>query len=48
LLGVVFGRERRAWHDHLAGTSVVYDWGSRVARLSTPLAAWLERKGPEV
>lgn len=45
LLGVVFGRERRAWHDHFAGTAVVYDWGSRTARLSTPLAAWLERKG---
>jgi uncharacterized RDD family membrane protein YckC len=47
LLGVVFGSERRAWHDHLAGTAVVYDWGSRTARMSTPLAAWLERKGPE-
>jgi uncharacterized RDD family membrane protein YckC len=45
LLGIVFGRERRAWHDHFAGTAVVYDWGSRTARLSTPLAAWLERKG---
>ena len=45
LLGVVFGRERRAWHDHLARTAVVYDWGSRTARMSTPLAAWLERKG---
>jgi len=47
LLGVLFGRERRAWHDHFAGTAVVYDWGSRTARLSTPLAAWLERKGME-
>lgn len=47
LLGVLFGRERRAWHDHFAGTAVVYDWGSRTARLSTPLAAWLERKGVE-
>jgi uncharacterized RDD family membrane protein YckC len=47
LLGVVFGRERRAWHDHFAGTAVVYDWGSRTARMSTPLAAWLERKGLE-
>lgn len=45
LLGVLFGRERRAWHDHFAGTAVVYDWGSRTARLSSPLAAWLERKG---
>ena len=47
LLGALFGRERRAWHDHFAGTAVVYDWGSRTARLSTPLAAWLERKGME-
>ena len=47
LLGVLFGRERRAWHDHFAGTAVVYDWGSRTARLSTPLATWLERKGME-
>ncbi len=47
LLGIPFGRERRAWHDRFAGTAVVYDWGSRTARLSTPLAAWLERKGLE-
>lgn len=44
LVGVVFGRERRAWHDRLARTAVVYDWGSRTARLSTPLAAWLNRR----
>lgn len=44
LLGIAFGRDRRAWHDHFAGTAAVYDWGSRTARLSTPLAAWLERK----
>ena len=24
--GILFGRERRAWHDHFAGTAVVYDW----------------------
>ncbi|HEX6146807.1 MAG TPA: RDD family protein [Acidimicrobiia bacterium] len=47
LFGVVFGRERRAWHDLLARTAVVYDWGSRTARMSTPLAAWLERKSPQ-
>lgn len=45
LLGVVFGRERRAWHDHLAGTAVVYDWGSRTAAMPTPLAKFLERRG---
>ncbi len=47
LLGIVFGRERRAWHDHLARTAVVYDWGSRAAQMPTPLAAWLERRTPE-
>jgi uncharacterized RDD family membrane protein YckC len=45
LLGVIFGRERRAWHDHLAGTAVVYDWGSRTAQMPTPLAEFLERRG---
>jgi uncharacterized RDD family membrane protein YckC len=44
LLGVIFGRERRAWHDHFAGTAVVYDWGSRTAAMPTPLAKFLERR----
>jgi uncharacterized RDD family membrane protein YckC len=44
LFGIVFGRERRAWHDHFAGTAVVYDWGSRTASLPTPLAKYLERR----
>jgi uncharacterized RDD family membrane protein YckC len=44
LFGIVWGRERRAWHDHLAGTAVVYDWGSRTASLPTPLAKYLERR----
>ena len=44
LLGIVFGRERRAWHDHIGGTAVVYDWGSRTAAMPTPLAEWLQRK----
>lgn len=47
LLGVVFGRERRAWHDHFAGTAVVYDWGSRTAAMPTPLAKFLERRSEE-
>jgi uncharacterized RDD family membrane protein YckC len=45
LIGVVWGRERRAWHDHFAGSAVVYDWGSRAAQMSSPLADWLERRG---
>ena len=47
LLGIIFGQERRAWHDHFAGTAVVYDWGSRTARMPTPLADWLVRRQEE-
>ncbi len=47
LIGIVFGRERRAWHDHFAGSAVVYDWGSRTAAMPTPLARFLERRGEE-
>ena len=47
LLGVVFGRERRAWHDHIAGSAVVYDWGSRTAAMPTPLAEFLSRRAEE-
>jgi uncharacterized RDD family membrane protein YckC len=32
-LGIVVGRERRALHDVLAGTTVVYGWDARAARL---------------
>jgi uncharacterized RDD family membrane protein YckC len=45
LLGIMFGHERRAWHDHFAGSAVVYDWGSRTAQMPTPLAEFLERRG---
>jgi uncharacterized RDD family membrane protein YckC len=45
LLGVVFNRERQAWHDRFAKTAVVYDWGSRTAAMPTPLADYLERRG---
>jgi uncharacterized RDD family membrane protein YckC len=45
LLGVVFNPQRQAWHDRLAGTTVVYDWGSRRATMPTPLADFLDRKG---
>jgi uncharacterized RDD family membrane protein YckC len=31
-IGIVVGRERRALHDVLAGTTVVYDWNARDAR----------------
>jgi uncharacterized RDD family membrane protein YckC len=45
LFGIVWGKERRAWHDHFAGSAVVYDWGSRAAQMPSPLADWLERRG---
>lgn len=45
LLGVVFNPHRQAWHDRLARTAVVYDWGSRTATMPTPLADFLERRG---
>jgi uncharacterized RDD family membrane protein YckC len=48
LLGVVFNPQRQAWHDRLAGTAVVYDWGSRTAVMPTPLADFLERRGAGV
>ncbi len=43
-LGILVGRERRALHDVIAGTAVVYDWGDRPAELPAPLTRWLERK----
>jgi uncharacterized RDD family membrane protein YckC len=42
---MVVDRERRAWHDLLAGSSVVYDWGGRPAQLPTPLARWIAIHG---
>jgi len=42
-LGILIGRERRAWHDHLAGTAVVYSWDARAARLR-----WLAKQDPGV
>lgn len=48
LLGVVFNPNRQAWHDRLAKTAVVYDWGTRTATMPTPLADFLERKGADV
>jgi uncharacterized RDD family membrane protein YckC len=41
-LGIVFQRDRRALDDFIAGTSVVYDWDARAARLR-----WIARReGP--
>jgi uncharacterized RDD family membrane protein YckC len=42
---MVVDRERRALHDLLAGSAVVYDWGGRPAQLPTPLARWIADHG---
>jgi uncharacterized RDD family membrane protein YckC len=33
LVGIVIGREHRAFHDVVGDTTVVYDWDARAARL---------------
>lgn len=45
---MILGRERRALHDVIAGSAVVYDWGDRPAQLPAPLTRWLERRGVAV
>lgn len=45
-VGLLLGSERRALHDVLAGSAVVYDWGDRPAKLPTPLGDWLDRHQP--
>ena len=32
-IGILFQRDRRALHDLIAGTAVIYDWDAREARL---------------
>ena len=43
-LGIVLGKERRALHDVIAGSAVVYDWGPRTAELPMPISAFIERR----
>jgi len=45
MLGIVLGRERRAVHDVLAGSAVVYDWGDRPAEMPAPITRWFVRHG---
>lgn len=47
-LGILVGRERKALHDVIAGSAVVYDWGPRTAQMPTPISAYLERRGEDV
>ena len=46
-LGIIVGKERRALHDVVAGSSVVYDWGPRTAELPSPISAFVERRVAE-
>lgn len=50
LLGIglfmaVLGRQRKALHDDIAKTCVVYDWGERPAEMPAPLTKWLAGRG---
>jgi uncharacterized RDD family membrane protein YckC len=44
LLGIIFGKRRRALHDLAANSCVVYDWGDRPAELPGPLSRWLAER----
>jgi uncharacterized RDD family membrane protein YckC len=44
-VGILIGRRRRALHDVLAGSVVVYDWGDRPAEISAPMTRFLARSG---
>ena len=46
-VGIILGRERRALHDVIAGSAVIYDWGPRTAQLPTPISAYVARKAAE-
>jgi uncharacterized RDD family membrane protein YckC len=43
-VGLFMGPRRRALHDILAGSVVVYDWGDRPAEISAPLTRFLARR----
>lgn len=43
-LPILLAHDKRALHDRLARTAVVYDWGDRPAQLSAPLSAFLARQ----
>ena len=43
LLPIVFARSRRALHDKVSHTHVVYDWGDRPAELPAPVTQFIQR-----
>ncbi len=44
LVGMAIGRERRALHDVVGGTVVVYDWGARQAEQPATIRAQLQAR----
>ncbi len=40
-LPMLFDKRRRAAHDLIAGTAVVWDWGDREATIGSPLGRWV-------
>lgn len=46
-LGILFGAERRGFHDAAAGSIVVYDWGDRPAEMPAPITAWIADKAAD-
>lgn len=45
-VGIVVGREHRALHDVVAGTTVVYDWDAHAAKLKMLAAGGTTPTGP--
>ncbi len=43
-LGIVLGRDRRALHDVVGRSKVIYDWGDRTAELPDPMQQFLETR----
>ena len=42
---LLLDRDRRALHDILSGSAVVYDWGGRPAEMPAPISRWLRAHG---
>ncbi len=44
-LTTLFDKHRRAAHDMIAGTTVIWDWGGREATIASPLGRWVADDG---
>jgi len=47
-LGALIGRERRTFHDVVAGSAVVYEWGGRDAQLPSVVSTFLAERSPAI